>query len=76
MWPWHSQSEKLVIARETPTGWTDWTVLDQDSNLDVENFSIAADDVGTIHIVYIQSRLGLDERTEFAYARLEPTPPA
>jgi hypothetical protein len=50
---------KIVLAKETPGGWTIKAVIDQDTDRDAENrFMIESDSYGKIHLLYYASKGG------------------
>jgi hypothetical protein len=81
VWPWYTIPSKVVLIRKTPTGWSDWMVLDRKTKLGIKNFKAMSDDSGTVHVVYQSEKGGYiaassDIRTgytQMAYARLEST---
>lgn len=74
-WPWYARPSKLILARKTPTGWSDWTVLDRETGLDIQTFKALPDDSGTVHVVYESGRKGymVYPYSQLAYTRIEST---
>lgn len=73
LFPWHSYPDKLVVARKTSTGWSEWTVCDTETKFEIETFSIAADNSGTLHLLYNTGEGGTNRDYQCAYARIQPT---
>ncbi|MFC4524390.1 hypothetical protein [Cupriavidus pinatubonensis] len=69
--PWYVRSRKGVIARETPSGASTWTVIERDERLDIEWMVLSADNHGMTHVLYSQSRdrFGL-MHVKVGYARI------
>lgn len=70
--PWHSHPDKLILARETPEGWSKLSLIDAETKSEIENPSIAADNSGALHILYKTREGGTDRDTQCAYMRIEP----
>jgi hypothetical protein len=82
IWPWYTHPVKFVLMRETLSGWSDWTILDRNTKLDLETFKAVSDDYGTVHVVYQSGRGGVIAAgagsaktgpSQIGYARLEST---
>ncbi len=74
--PWFSYPDKLVVARKTPAGWSEWTVFDVETKFEIETFSMAADNSGTVHVLYKTKEGGdVNVDCECVYARIEPITP-
>lgn len=73
VFPWHEQTQKLVLTRRTATGWSDWTVIDPETKFDVGNAALGADDTGAVHVIYIpmSSIFGTPAEHLPRYARIE-----
>jgi hypothetical protein len=85
LWPWPSIADKLIIARHSGAAWrncididhsitVDWTVIDNDTKLDISNyFSIAAEDSGALHVIYLRGRGDLfHDTSELSYVKIHP----
>jgi hypothetical protein len=70
--PWYSHPNKLVIARKISTGWSEWTACDVETKFEIETFSIAADNSGTLHLLYKTGEGGTARDLQCAYARIQP----
>ena len=70
--PWHSHPDKLVLARETPEGWSKLAVLDPETKFEMRYASIVADKSGTLHVLYKTAEGGSLRAEQCAYAKIEP----
>lgn len=57
--PWHSGSDKLVIASPSAKSAPAWYVIDPQDNLDADNALFAADAHGNLHVVYSAAQVTL-----------------
>lgn len=71
VFPWHSDSEKLVVVSETGTPESLWFVLDPQDNRDARNFLSAVDDQGNLYVVYAASRTAFVTEEQPRYVQIE-----
>jgi hypothetical protein len=78
--PSHADTQKIVLTRQTATGWSDWSVVDPQTKFDVGEVALAASNTGTVHLIYIpmSNIFGTPAEHPPRYARIEPanTPPS
>jgi len=72
LFPWYSYPDKLVVARKTSAGWSEWTVCDAETKFDIDTFSIASDNSGTVHLLYRVAEGGSSREQQCRYARIQP----
>jgi hypothetical protein len=72
LFPWYSYPDKLVVARKTSAGWSEWTVCDAETRFDIDTFSIASDNSGTVHLLYRVAEGGSSRELQCRYARIQP----
>ena len=74
IFPWPSYPDKLVVLREDGDAWGQMTVIDPGLKGDIDNFSMAGDARGTVHLVYERGWAVIIAReTETRYVRLPAT---
>lgn len=71
IFPWHSDSTKLLLTRSTPEKQPSWIAIDPTDNSDISNARLAADRQGNLHILYERARYALGYAATAHYARVD-----
>ncbi len=75
IFPWHFDSEKLLIVPESTVAKPFWYVLDPKDNLDADNAIFATDNNLNLNVIYSASRVLIDKIDEPRYAKISLSPP-
>jgi hypothetical protein len=67
--------DKLVLARKTSEGWSKLALFDAETKFEMRYAAIAADNSGTLHVLYNSAEGGSLRAEQCAYARIEPMTP-
>jgi len=70
IWPWFTAGIRTVLVSESPAGYGPWVVIEAQGRQDTTVDDIAADDQGSVYLVYSASSGGLASATEHRYVRL------
>jgi len=69
-WPWFTAGTRMVLVSGSPAGYGPWVVIEAQGKEDTRVYDMAADNQGSVHLVYAASGGGVASDTEHRYVRL------